>query len=114
MPASLHNVFYAIRRLHWHWAVLGLVWSVVDFFIVPFNLAFISPVYMWLLWLLVPWGMYFRLSPMPFWLGLVVWVGMPLIYGLLLTFTSRTRWERFTRWSLLIMHTSIACLAAFS
>lgn len=103
----------AIHAIHWRWVAGGFVVSLLSFTLIPFNLAGLSAYEIWKLWLLFPYGMFFRpwYLPLPF--DILAWLGPPVIYGLVLSVAAGKSWWRPARYSLLIIHTIAAFAVAF-
>jgi len=103
-----------IIESRWRWTFRGFLASFCSYFLVPWNLAFLSPVHIWMLWVLFPFGFLTHSLRLPLLGEVVVWLGPPTVYGLLLSVTSGTKWSRATFYSLLIFHTMAVCVVALT
>jgi hypothetical protein len=96
-----------------YWLLGGMFGSLCLIPLAPFNLTGLGGVYIWILWLIFPYGMAFRTSDLPFPVEIAIWLGPPTFYGLVLAATLQTRWHRGACFTLLALHTAGACCAAF-
>lgn len=103
-----------ILRSRWRWTCAGLLGTGLSFFLVPFNLTGFGACEMWLMWLLFPFGMWLRLCSMPAPFEIIVWLGPPVIYGLILSAVAGTKWWRLGVFSVMALHTIAVVFAALS
>ncbi len=110
----MHPFACKILRSRWRWTYAGLLGAGVSFFLVPFNLAGFGAFEMWMMWLLFPFGMWLRLRSMPALLEIIVWLGPPVVYGLILSAVAGTKWWRVGLFSVIALHTIAVVVAALS
>jgi hypothetical protein len=108
----MRTLIQTIRGLRWRWALAGCLVSIGSFFFVPFNFAFLGAFDFWKLWLMFPYGMLFRGRNLPEILDGMAWFGPPILYGLILSAVSGTRWWRLSCYTLIILHIMAAYCAA--
>src|SRR5262245_27942461 len=108
----MHPIACKISKSRWRWTYAGLLGAGLSYFLMPFNLTGFGPFEMWTLWLLFPFGMWLGLCPMPPVLEILVWLGPPAIYGLILSAVAGTRWWRSGLFSVLTVHTIAVVFAA--
>ena len=105
-----------LQRPRWRWVLAGIAVSccIALFCIDHNNLAVFSPYQIWFMWLVCPYGMAFGNWASSLRGDLLLWLGPPIIYGLVLSLFARTKRWGTACLALLIIHALVACIAAFT